>query len=73
MRRYIVVRMGIMISMVTHTPSKHLVCVFYCQSSMFSGVREVSIEKIHVLKMLSIMIRKMQIEVVIGDRARVSA
>ena len=60
-----------MIIIVTQTPSKHLISVFFCHLSSSSPLA-VSIEKIHVFRIESTIIRKMQIEVVIGDRARVS-
>ena len=60
-----------MMSMVTQTPSRHLISVRVCQLSSSSPLA-VSIENIHVFRIESTIIRKMQIDVVIGDRARVS-
>ena len=51
--------------MVTQTPSRHF--------SLADPVLFVSMLNIHVLKMESSMIKKMQREVVRGDRARVDA
>ena len=62
---YIQSKIGIMIIIVTQTPSKHLSSAYPLES--------VSMLKIHVLKMLSHMIKKMHRTVVMGDRARVSA
>ena len=65
MRMYMHSRIGIIIIIVTQTPSRHLSCALPDEL--------VSMLKIQVLKILSHMIKKMQSTVVIGDRARVSA
>lgn len=58
-------KIGIISTMVTQTPSRHF--------SLADPVLFVSMLNIHVLKMESSMIKKMQREVVRGDRARVDA
>ena len=64
---YIDSKIGIMISIVTQTPSRHL------RRAFFRLMTSVSMLKIHVLKQLSSIMKKMHNEVVIGERARVSA
>ena len=68
---YMVIKIGTMKSIVAQTPSRHLIFVCFIQLSLPRLVK--SIEKIQVLQMESSMRSKMQVVVVLGDLARVSA